>query len=98
MLPPGGCRAAEALLPTAQDRPSVRISRYLQRTQTPSNPLTGILAQAFAEPSFQSWPLGVGQIEGLSPDRQPRRASIFPGCSGFLTSWITARRSLRHPR
>ena len=23
MLPPGGCRAAEALLPTAQDRPSV---------------------------------------------------------------------------
>jgi hypothetical protein len=27
MLPPGGCRAAEALLPTAQDRPSVRISR-----------------------------------------------------------------------
>ena len=29
----------------------------------PSSPLTGILAQAFAEPSFQSRPVGVGQIE-----------------------------------
>ena len=38
-------------------------SRYLQRAQAPSSPLTGILAQAFAEPSFQSRPVGVGQIE-----------------------------------
>ena len=37
--------------------------RYLQRAQAPSSPLTGILAQAFAEPSFQSRPVGVGQIE-----------------------------------
>jgi hypothetical protein len=39
--------------------------RYLQCAQAPSSPLTGILAQAFAEPSFQSRPVGVGQIEGV---------------------------------
>jgi hypothetical protein len=38
---------------------------YLQCAQAPSSPLTGILAQAFAEPSFQSRPVGVGQIEGV---------------------------------
>ena len=43
-------------------------------------------------------PSVLARSKGLSPYRQPRRASIFPGCSGFLTSWITARRSLRHPR
>jgi hypothetical protein len=43
----------------------VQKSRYLQCAQAPSSPLTGILAQAFAEPSFQSRPVGVGQIEGV---------------------------------
>jgi len=36
----------------------VQKSRYLQCAQAPSSPLTG-------EPSFQSRPVGVGQIEGV---------------------------------
>ena len=52
--------------------PVVRNSRYLQCAQAPSSPLTGILAQAFAEPSFQSRPVGVGQIEEVITSTEAR--------------------------
>jgi hypothetical protein len=45
------------------DEFALQKSRYLQCAQAPSSPLTGILAQAFAEPPCQSRPVGVGQIE-----------------------------------
>src|SRR6516164_2344398 len=37
----------------------------------------------FLSVTRESRPVGVARSKGLSPDRQPRRASIFPGCSGF---------------
>ena len=42
-----------------------KLKIFAMRAQAPSSPLTGILAHAFAEPSFQSRPVGVGQIEGV---------------------------------
>jgi hypothetical protein len=56
------CELIEPSGPT-QGPTSHTVCKIFATRAGPSSPLTGILAQAFAEPSFQSRPLGVGQIE-----------------------------------
>jgi hypothetical protein len=95
-----GCSAPRAgcSLGKLRRRRSCPLRTSLQCAQAPSSPLTGILAQASRSRPASRGPSVLARSKGLSPHRQPRRASIFPGCNGFLTNWITARGSLRHPR